>query len=203
MTTPEFWKTEADILFGHIFEALKEAIKDGLSAGEVGELFSRTMANEQAVAWARQYAATLANQVNATSQRLTFEAIADWMERPGATIGELAEAIKDKMTVNASRANTIAITEVTRAYAEGNRIAYTNSGVEKWRWRTNRDDLTCEICGPLNGKVKQIGEAFGVFNNQPFMQPPAHPNCRCWVTPVVDEESRLSGGPVAESAGPE
>lgn len=191
MTTPEFWKTEADLLFEHIFEALKEAIKDSLSADKAGdgELFSQAMANEQAVEWARQYAATLANQVNAVSQRLTFEAMADWMDRPGATIGELTEALKDKLAVNVSRAGTIAVTEVTRAYAEGNRIAYTNSGVEKWRWRTNRDDLVCTVCGPLNGKVKQIGESFGVFNNQPFTQPPAHPNCRCWVTPVVDEEA--------------
>jgi SPP1 gp7 family putative phage head morphogenesis protein len=201
------WTAEANTLYEHIFEALKASVKDGLSAGKVG--FSQTVANEQAAAWARQYAATLANQVNATSQRLALEAVADWTARPGATIGELTEetrkklveAIEAGMKVNASRASSIAVTEVTRAYAEGNRIAYTQDGVKQWRWRTNRDDLTCSICGPLNGTVKRIGENFGEFNKRPFTQPPAHPNCRCWVTPVVDEESRLSGPSAVESAG--
>lgn len=43
-------------------------------------------------------------------------------------------------------------------------------------WRTSGDERVCPICGPLNGKRKSEGWS-GVTG-----PPPAHVNCRCWVT---------------------
>ena len=80
------------------------------------------------------------------------------------------------------RASLIASTEVTRAFAEANRIAYDESGVvTAYQWQTAADERVCPICGPLHGKQAQKGQRFnGLF-------PPAHPNCRCWISPVVGD----------------
>ncbi len=151
-----------------------------------GLVFSQTLANEAAARWARDYAAGLTELINGTSQRVFGEVISKWIQCPGATIGELHNALKDAFEINDARAHMIAVTETTRAYANGNKIAFLHGGVKKWRWNTNNDELVCPICGPLNGMVKNIGESFGEFHGERFTEPPAHPNCRCWVTPVVD-----------------
>ena len=81
------------------------------------------------------------------------------------------------------RAEDIAITEVTRAYALGNLAAWEASGVVgKSEWRTARDELVCPICAPLHGKQAALGETFDGI----VASPPAHPKCRCSLAPVVD-----------------
>jgi rubredoxin len=70
----------------------------------------------------------------------------------------------------------IAVTETTRVFAEGNKLAWDSTGVVSGsKWQTANDDLVCPICGPLNEQVTDD-------------EPPAHVNCRCWKRPVVDEE---------------
>ena len=62
--------------------------------------------------------------------------------------------------------------------------------VEGKRWNTAVDELVCPICGPLHNVVVGINETFpGGYQN-----PPAHPNCRCGLTPVVEgAEERETG----------
>jgi hypothetical protein len=84
----------------------------------------------------------------------------------------------------------VAVTEVTRAYAEGNRRSakeYEDQELFTWvrTWRTNNDDLVCELCGPLHGKTAE-----GTDGEYPLgggQGPPRHPRCRCWETfePIV------------------
>ena len=75
-------------------------------------------------------------------------------------------------------AETVAVTEVTRASVEGERaiVAELNAqGIEMTEiWQTNNDDLVCPVCGPRHNKPIDDGwtRADG---------PPAHPRCRCWV----------------------
>lgn len=113
----------------------------------------------------------------------TGQIIADWIAREGATVGELNDALRQMYSP--ARASAIAVTETTRAFASGQRQAYAAEGIKRWQWSTNRDDLVCPVCGPLNNKTVAIGESFA--NDQKLgaiTQPPAHPNCRCWVRPV-------------------
>ena len=81
------------------------------------------------------------------------------------------------------RAEMIAVTEVTRAYALGNMAAWEASGVvQKKEWAVARDELVCPYCSPLNGKRVGLDETFdGVVYN-----PPLHPRCRCFLRPVVE-----------------
>ena len=68
----------------------------------------------------------------------------------------------------------IARTEIVRAQTQAGVIyqGYLKERGLTYRryWITERDDLTCPICGPLDGKPEE--EWAGT-------EPPAHPNCRC------------------------
>lgn len=78
------------------------------------------------------------------------------------------------------RADVLATTEITRAYAEGNRAAWRVSKVvTRMRWNTAHDEIVCNICIPLNGMIVDLNNDFnGYF-------PPAHVRCRCFLSPIV------------------
>lgn len=94
------------------------------------------------------------------------------------------------------RAKRIAITEATRVYAEGSKWAWLGAatdlryeqafGILASRWQTARDDLVCPICAPLNGRQVLLNEEFPV----PGGIPPAHPGCRCWITPIKNYNAK-------------
>jgi SPP1 gp7 family putative phage head morphogenesis protein len=85
----------------------------------------------------------------------------------------------------------LATTETTRIYAEGNLAAWRASGVVTHkRWMTGRDELVCPYCAPLDGMVVEVDS--NGFTTEPgglgVTAPPLHPNCRCWLTPIIDPE---------------
>jgi SPP1 gp7 family putative phage head morphogenesis protein len=179
----QFWANEARQLLAILLPPITEAAQTGarLALG-----FDSELANESAAAWAAQYTDDLLAQLNTTTQRLVGGIVEEWIQRPGATIGELQRAVGDGLVVSQARASAIAVTETTRAFAEGNKIAFEQAGIKRAEWKTNRDDLGCKVCGPLNGRVVEMGQPFGDFNGRQFDAPPAHPNCRCWISPVVE-----------------
>lgn len=82
-----------------------------------------------------------------------------------------------------TRAMLIARTETASAYSQGSIAAYKASGVVKQtEWLTAGDDLDCPICVALNGSTADLGEAF----DGEIDAPPAHPNCRCVLSPIVE-----------------
>jgi hypothetical protein len=73
--------------------------------------------------------------------------ITRWIDN-GETLPQLIERLVPLF--GEKRAELIAVTEVTRAFAEGNMVAWRESGViQKRRWNTANDELVCPICGPL------------------------------------------------------
>jgi SPP1 gp7 family putative phage head morphogenesis protein len=177
----------------------------------VGFGFDYTLANVEAREWARQHADDLLRGINETNDRVIGEAVARWIDN-GEPLESLVNDIAGRLGGDARaaqiRARRIATTEVTRAYAEANTIAYQQSGVvQTMEWRTANDERVCPICGPLGGLRLDdrgqvvnaaIGQQQGAVsslsnpqfthpNGQTFRMPPAHPNCRCWVVPVIEE----------------
>lgn len=150
-----------------------------------------TLVNEQARQWVlgvnpEQLAGKvkeLFDQVQLTSMRTLRQEIAGWIET-GEALPDLVKRLEP--TFGRQRAELIASTEVTRAYAEGNRQAWAEAGiVEKREWRTAADERVCPICGPLHKQQAGLNEAFeGGIDN-----PPAHPRCRCWIVPVIAERA--------------
>lgn len=129
--------------------------------------------NTMAIEWASSYAYDLVKGINDVTRKGIAEAVRLFYER-GFSIDELQDDLS--RYYNSVRARMIAVTETTRAGVEGERqIAEQiarDSGVQMIPvWNTAADELVCPICGPRHNQEITDGK-----------YPPAHPNCRCWVT---------------------
>jgi hypothetical protein len=118
-------------------------------------------------------------QLNETTIRALQETISAFVETPGMSIGD----VMARLPFTQYRAQMVATTEITRAYAEGNMLAgqalreeFPDVPVVKI-WYTNADDRVCEICGPLHATEVGLDELFAAG----YDKPPAHVNCRCWM----------------------
>ena len=153
----------------------------GVKAAAV-EVGAWELANNAAAEWATGYAYDLVTGLLATTRQALQAEVAEYV-RNSETIGQLVTRIRQASGFADTRAQMIAVTEVTRAFARGNLEAWKAGGViEKRRWNTNNDELVCPVCGPLNGQVVGLDEEF----DGGIAAPPAHPRCRCWATPVVE-----------------
>lgn len=139
------------------------------------------------------YASTLIAGILDHSQDIVRHEIVAW-----TVAGEPMPALTTRLesvALSRTRAELIAVTETTRAYAEGSRLAWEHGGIiRRMRWQTANDDLVCPICMPLNGMVAPVdgsGKFEGYDDNGISLSsadmPPAHARCRCWLSPVVDD----------------
>lgn len=97
--------------------------------------------------------------------------------------GKLIASYVQRLLVQ--RADLIARTETISALNNGKLalwIAARQSGTlgsdTRKRWVTHKDERTCPICRPLDGKTADITEPFIVMDRE-IQAPPAHPRCRC------------------------
>ena len=164
-------------------QALRDAISRGLIDGVdlgvsvainqlesgLGFGFDWTLSHAQAREWAHRYTDEILQQLGTTSGRVTGQALTRWIDN-GESLQVLINDLEP--VFGRRRAASIAATEVTRAYSNGTREAYRESGViQKLEYRASRDELVCPICGPLHGQRTDIN---GTFNG---LYPPVHPNC--------------------------
>lgn len=107
----------------------------------------------------------------------------------GWSTGDLARHLtSESYGFSERRAETIARTEIIRANNAGNMAGYRASGVVQgkiWLAGNEGDGDACDDC-EANADEGVIGleEDFGSGDDAP----PAHPNCRCAVAPVVDDD---------------
>lgn len=147
--------------------------------------------NQSAIDWAARYGFSLVGGVNDTSKQALQRAITAYYER-GQTIGELEQALQS--IYGPIRAEAIAVTEITRASAEGEVAVgeeLARQGVEMIaRWQTNNDEIVhqCPICWPLhNRKADGYSGTRRPYWVHPktgkrYDPPPStHPRCRCWI----------------------
>jgi SPP1 gp7 family putative phage head morphogenesis protein len=188
---PGFWEEEMRRLAIILIPRLTSLVLEGMRSGtvKVGIGFNFAIYSVLAAQWAQDYTDQLLQQVRTTNESVVGDILARWIATPGRTIGDLRAALTPHFGVQ--RADTIAITEATRALASGEIMAFQRAGIEEIRWGTNNDELVCPHCGPLHGVVRKIGEVFGYFKwrkgaaLEPVFSPPFHPNCRCGISPVV------------------
>jgi SPP1 gp7 family putative phage head morphogenesis protein len=163
-------------------DVLRRALQNGADLGtnvaldqlgRIGIGFDYTLVNTAARQWAADYVGQLISQIVETTRQAVRQQVAAWV-----TTGDpLSTLIRDLTPAfGRRRAEMIAATEVTRAFAEAERIAIdATDGLGGYEWQTARDDRVCPVCGPLHGRRVGKGQTFdGLF-------PPAHVNCRCWV----------------------
>jgi SPP1 gp7 family putative phage head morphogenesis protein len=145
-----------------------------------------TLANDEVSRWARRYSSALVKNINDVTLTKLRDGLADWaMARE--TYPDLVKRF-DAILNDARRADLVASTEATRAYAEGNRAiwrkAETEYGIAVQRmWLTAEDELVCPICGGLNGQVVGLDEPFTLDGAEYDF--PAHPRCRCDQGPMI------------------
>lgn len=138
--------------------------------------------NTRASSWAARYGGELIKGITETTRRAVNEAIAAFFETGGMTRADLEARLM--RIFGPKRAEMIAITEVTRAAAEGEiqiGSELAKAGILMQAvWNTRNDELVCPICGPLN--QQKATEYSG--DRKPYwggLTPPAHPRCRCFI----------------------
>lgn len=68
---------------------------------------------------------------------------------------------------------------------------FRSAGVDVLEWVTVMDDRVCEICQPMDGQQRPIGNNFKGGDGSLGMYPPIHIGCRCFLDPVQVEGVRL------------
>ena len=162
-----------------LLEAADLGVEAGAAQLTIG--IDWTLANIAAREWALGQAGRMLLEIDATTRRMLQQAVGRWIES-----GEpLSDLIRDLSPIfGRRRAETIAVTETTRAYAQANLEAWGQAGiVKRKRWLTARDEVVCPVCGELDGEDVLLD--YGFSNGQ--FAPPAHVNCRCALAPVVEE----------------
>jgi len=189
----KFWTDEAARTADELIPVILRLYVSGAQEGEdllpanLRALLDWDKFNRRAVDWLDQYKLDWIFNINETTRRDTIKAIQRWMDS-----GEKLDVLKAKLAplYGEARAGRIAVTEVTRVYAEGNEAAWKATDlVQGRRWNTGNDELVCPICAPLNGVVSPFGYPFvHPETRETYNNPPAHVNCRCFETPVLESD---------------
>lgn len=104
--------------------------------------------------------------------------IADALEQ-GLSANQAAKLIK-RNVASSSRALMIAITEQNRAMSAATINRYKEMQIGEMEWEVSDP---CPTCAQNANQVVPIGGTFNSGNTQP----PAHPNCRCALLPVIPD----------------
>lgn len=125
----------------------------------------------------------------------------------GLVEGENPRKIARRLTseieaIQRTRAETLARTEIVNSYSEATLDRYEAAGVDTvshGEWSTAGDARVCPICIALEGREFRVPEMReGTFQFDAAgddvadslagtyqIKPPAHPNCRCTILPVI------------------
>lgn len=124
-----------------------------------------------------QFGITL-KELSTTTINDIGNSIADAVEM-GMSSQKAAKLI-NKSVANPARALTIAITEQNRAMSAATVARYQEMQIQQMEWEVSDP---CPKCAQNSGQVVNLGETFNSGNTQP----PAHPNCRCVLLPVIPD----------------
>lgn len=95
----------------------------------------------------------------------------------GKTVEQMADSlVAERLTTNFYNAKRLIRTEIVKYYVNTTIERYKDAGVKEVKYHAVMDDRTCEQCKEKNGKK---------FSINSHSLPPTHPNCRCFITPVI------------------
>lgn len=140
----------------------------------------------EAAEWALRNAGATYDNITQEEHEAIRQAVATFVQLRGFTVGKVIQLLSKHF--DKERAEVIAITEITRAYAHAAQIKGEKT-LREFRdvkvvkiWSTNNDELVCDTCKALNGKAVGILKPFAVG----IFLPPAHAGCRCWIGSTTD-----------------
>lgn len=175
---PAFWSKEEQELVQLLLPFFDDTVLLGAQSGieQIGDIaVDLDQVNTDVLDVAKARAQRSAQTIVQASQRGIDRVIANWIET-GGTMQNLLERVGRVWPD--SRAQTYAITSVTNAYAQGNKVAWKVSrAVKGFRYHTVEDKRVCPICRPNNDKVFDLDDE--------EQTPALHERCRCFITPEV------------------
>jgi hypothetical protein len=144
-----------------------------------------------------QQGALLVKHANVTTQNLIARQLA-LATAEGEGIDQIAKRIKGVFRTRRHHARTIARTEVLKASQEAQIAGFETSGVvEKKQWNTSMDDAVRDEHSDAEGQTVDLRQPFtvggeladapGVGANHSQLSPENSINCRCFVTPVLED----------------
>lgn len=173
---------------------IQPAMVDGLlrSAdellGRLGIDYETERLGSRAERWARQYTYDLVTGIEDTTRDRIGRAVGEYFQDGTLDLRGLGARLDT--IVGPGRGQRIAITEATRASAQGERQLVKELNAENPDlqfaevWQTSRDEMVCPVCGGLQG-VRREKAGFVHPDGTTYDAPPAHPNCRCAVRTVL------------------
>lgn len=168
-------------LQGTLQTELLEILKTELSLESAA--FDPAVYNVAAEEWAKQYTYALVKDITDVTRDIVSNAEQQFIQG-NVNRGGLQALLQPAF--GAERADKIAVTETTRAYAQAqsiNKQILSDAGIETERvWRTNKDDLVCEICIGLNGVAENEQGLFVHQITGMAYDIPAHIGDRCGVS---------------------
>lgn len=189
------YKATSQVLFD-IFLA-GGVVGSNLLPARVKALLDWDVFNQAALDYLELYRLDTVPNITATMRTQSMKYIDQWI-KSGEPLPNLVSRLESVFGI--PRGKKIAVTEVTRAYAGGNIAAWKSTGLVTQKvWQTANDERVCPICGPLHGTVVSIDGNFALDKmdlpaalqkvEPVYFQPPAHPNCRCYLKPIVSMAS--------------
>lgn len=185
------WESEDAILKKYTRPIMEQAVNEGVKHAQ--ELTGTKSADNLSVRITAYIEARMAKIVgiNSTTRKLLRRTIDQQIEE-GASIQQIADAVKDRYNLMTSRAKLISRTETAGAVNGGSNIYYEDVGIPKKKWLTAGDELVreshrrCEAEGAIkvdgafvNGcrypgdqEVEDAGEVV---------------NCRCTLIPILEK----------------
>ncbi len=92
----------------------------------------------------------------------------------GHSIQRMADTLQEFVLREENTAARLVRTETAYFLNEGQRQAYEEIGIKKYRYVAALSERTCENCAELDGNVYDVSQSVVGTN-----YPPMHPNCRC------------------------
>ena len=187
------WTKEEDGLYDETVQVLLRVFQAGGKIGtgqlpaSVKQLVDPIGFNRAVQEYLKSYKLDTIKNIADVTRKEAVYTINNWIDA-GEPLPVLVERLRP--IFGDARAERIAVTEVTRAFAAGNQAAWASTGmVGANKWMTAEDEKVCEICAPLDGIVVPLGDGFTPDGpgEGPTM-PPAHVNCRCSLLPVLSME---------------
>ena len=183
---------------------MAEATASGSTFGtnEVGVSASFDVTNPRVAEFAATYSQEFASEASAASLRRARTVIARGLEQ-GQSVQQIADQISTDYAFSPERATVVARTETARAFVEGERLGWEESGVvrgKQWQLAAGACAFCRQTARKGTSKVFALNEPFwkngdtisaggGTYSVRygDVQGAPLHPNCRCDIIPVLGD----------------
>ncbi len=164
-------------------DAIQGAFDMGTVGDTVGTVAPALVGSDAAIKYFLEHGMELVKTLSTTDvQILKGQMIENW--------GKGEDAFKDafeEQYKGPARLDKIYRTEYVRAQNEGIVVRAKAAGHKYKMWRCPNDERSCPECAAMDYEVVPIDEMF----SGGVMTPGLHPNCRCVLISVADEDSEV------------